>query len=136
MNKIRPSESLRRAYQGLNSSLSESKTPLSMPQASVLRALLQQGPLNQTMLVAASGVDRSTLSDMLVRLAGLGHIVAARRPEDKRASLVLLTPGGRAALLKAESALGTAEAAMMRKVPSADRAAFLRGLRALAGALS
>ncbi len=126
------SDDMRRAYQRLAANFAGGA--LTLPQTAVLRALLGGGPMNQTRLVEASGIDRSTLGEMLRRLASAGHVVAARAEGDKRANLVLLTPGGRTTLWKAEKALAAAEADLVAAIPAADRKPFLRALRALAEA--
>lgn len=89
------------------------------------------GVINQTSLVAATGIDRSTLGEMLKRMASQGYVAAVRLESDNRNNLISITPAGRKALLKSETALADAEASMMRMVPSADRTAFLRCLRAI-----
>lgn len=132
VRKTRPSDGMRRAYQHLVSTFSGA--PLTLPQTAVLGSLLHHGPLNQTQLVAACGVDRSTLGEMLKRLATMGAVVALRTEADKRAILVSLTPKGRAMLLKAQSVLSLAEASLMQMVPAADRTAFMRALTAIAEA--
>lgn len=134
MKKVRPSEGIRRAYQRLAATFADGKVALTLPQTALLRTLLEQGPLFQRQIKDFCGLDRSTLSDVLKRLATAGMVVAVRRETDQRAVMVSLTPAGRAALLKAETVLADAEAAMMKMVPSADRAAFLRSLRAIAEA--
>lgn len=126
---VRPSDAIRRAYQRLTADFN--KAPLTLPQTSVLRALMDRGIVNQTSLVAATGIDRSTLGEMLKRMASQGLVAAVRLESDNRNNLISLTPAGRKALLKSETALADAESSMMRMVPHADRQAFLRCLRAI-----
>lgn len=128
MKSIRPSEGVRRAYQRLAASFDG---PVTLPQAAILRSLLV-GARTQTQIVSASGIDRSTVGEMLRRMHAQGLTTAKQSEEDKRANLVEITKVGRRALIKANHALFMAEAAMMQMVPSADRAAFLRALRAIA----
>lgn len=132
MKKVRTSDGLRRAYQKLCVAFSDA--PLTLPQTAVLGCLFHKGPMNQTKMVAASGIDRSTLAEMLRRLATMGAVVAMQMEADKRANMVSITTRGRALFIKAEGALYEAEAGIMRLVPAPDRAAFQRALTALAEA--
>lgn len=133
--KMRTSEALRRAYQRLSAEFLQRGPAVTLTQASILRALLENGPVNQRRIMEASGIDRSTMCETLRRLAASGLVVAVRLPEDKRATMVSITPAGRSALQKVNSMVAEAEAGMMKLVPPADRAPFLRALRALAEVL-
>lgn len=126
--KTRPSEGIRRAYQRLNASFDAA---LTLPQTEVLRALYQHGPLYQRQITVLSGIDRSTLSALLRRMATDMLVANVRLETDKRAVQVTITPGGRKAFLKCEKALSEAEVALLNLIPAADRQAFLRGLKAI-----
>lgn len=132
--KVRASEALRRAYQRLGAEFLTSAPTLTLTQVAILRPLLQNGPQKQRQIMEASGVDRSTLSESLSRMATAGLVVAVRMPEDSRATMVSLTPAGRQALERADAAVSQAEGSLMKLVPPADRTAFLRCLRAIAEA--
>lgn len=56
----------------------------------------------QTDIVDASGFDRSTASEMIVRLVGAQLLARKRDSEDRRANTVKLTARGRKALAAAE----------------------------------
>jgi DNA-binding MarR family transcriptional regulator len=128
----RPSEGMRRSYQRLTAAFSGA--PLTLPQTALLRALHVLGPSNQTALVDATGIDRSTLSEMIRRLVLLEAVSAVRSDEDAREKRVAVTAKGRSLLKKAENLLFLAEADMMRLVPERDREVFTRALRAIAEA--
>lgn len=105
---------------------------LTLPQAGMLRALVTNGPMKQIALRAAAGVDRSTASSMMKRLAAAGMLVNVRLESDKRALLVSITPAGRAALLKAEAALAAAELEVVKMVPRVKRPYFKDALQHIA----
>src|SRR5688572_27203056 len=68
----------------------------------VLIAISENEGKSQTALVEWTGVDRSTLSEMVGRLQTKGLVHRRRTKEDARAYAVQLTPAGRQALRKAE----------------------------------
>lgn len=135
MRKERPSESIRRAYQHLGQAFNAAKVSLTLPQTSALRVLMQDGPQKQRSLCHLTGTDRATMSTLLARMATAGLVVAVREERDMRITMISITPTGREALLKADSALVLAEKRMMRLIRIADRPAFLRGLRAISESL-
>lgn len=89
------------------------------------------GPIFQRQIVEQTGIDRSTLSELLRRMATLGMVVNVRRMADLRSISVSITPRGRAALLKADDQLADAEASLMRTIKPEDRAPFLRAIQAI-----
>lgn len=135
MKNVRTSEAIRKAQQHLAAAFQTGKAPLTMPQAEVLRALFLHGPQYQRQITDLTGIDRSTLSSILQRLANDAMVANAKLEGHRRAILVTITPAGRKALDKANGALLTAEAKLVGFVLPADRAAFLRGLRAIAEAV-
>lgn len=130
MKKPRVSEGLRRAYQAISAEFSGDGR-LSLPQITVLRCLMAAGPIFQRQIVEQTGIDRSTLSELLRRMATLGMVVNVRRMADLRSISVSITPRGRAALLKADDQLADAEASLMRTIKPEDRAPFLRAIQAI-----
>lgn len=130
---IRPSEALRRANRRLGA-IFEPEAGLTVPQALVLNCLSDGRPQTQAHLVVATGIDRSTLSTMLESLRLDEWVTVRRSDADRRATVVTITPVGTKALKRGAEALLGAERCLMAMVPSRDRAAFLRGLRAIAEA--
>ena len=68
-----------------------------------------EGTLSQTDLVAATSIDRSTLSDVIRRLQGRGFVHRRRTKEDARAYNVKLTATGAARLKRARPVAATVE---------------------------
>ncbi len=126
--KCRPSEGIRRAYQRLTAPFDST---LSMSKTEVLQVLYQHGTLYQRQITELTGIDRSTLSDLLKRMATDGLVANARLESDSRAVQVTITPAGRKAFLRVEKVLALSEDALLNLIPKADRAAFLRGLKAI-----
>ncbi len=85
----------RRQVQLLSREIRE-KTGVTATQAQVLCALLNSEGGSQTILVSKTGIDRSTLADVVRRLLKRGLIARKRTKEDQRAYAVRLTPEGRA----------------------------------------
>lgn len=102
-------------------------------QIEVLRALLLHGPMVQRRITELSGVDRSSLSEMLRRLVEQRMAAQVRLESDMRAIMVSITPAGIQALARAERALLSAEDVILRKLPYRERGLLLR-LLAKAGA--
>ena len=70
---------------------------LTARQLAVLLAVADNEGLSQTDLVERTGVDRSTLADIVKRLKGKGLLQRKRTKEDARAYAVKLTEEGRKA---------------------------------------
>ncbi|WP_300544225.1 MarR family winged helix-turn-helix transcriptional regulator [Maricaulis sp.] len=105
---------------------------LTQRQFAVLHATGQQEGLTQTELVRITGIDRSTLAELVARMVRNGLLEREKLPDDARANAVRLTDDGRA-LLEA-AALGATEAdkAIMSALPKNKRASFLETLRRIA----
>jgi DNA-binding MarR family transcriptional regulator len=101
-------------------------------QVAVLAAVAAREGLTQTELVRTTGVDRSTLAEMVARMTSRGLLARSRSETDARANAVRLTEAGRAALSAAEPTLSAVDAAVMDLVPRARRAAFLEALTRIA----
>jgi DNA-binding MarR family transcriptional regulator len=67
---------------------------VSSSQYDILLAVQTHSPCSQTRLVEATGVDRSTLADVVRRLTKKGLLRRRRTKEDARAYAVALTPEG------------------------------------------
>lgn len=82
---------IRRAHQraeAIFTARCEDVTPM---QFDVLAATSVRQPATQTDIVNATGIDRSTLSDIMERLVAKGYIVRKRDPDDRRAYRVRLS---------------------------------------------
>lgn len=102
-------------------------------QFAVLISVFQNPGLSQTALVEASGIDRSTLTEVLRRMVDRGMISRSRTPADQRANALFLTEEGRLALESAFEAADRAQRRILAPVPEADRATAINILSALAG---
>lgn len=105
---------------------------LTARQFAVLDAINRHAGPSQTTLVAATGIDRSTLAEMIGRLIERDLIVRKRTENDARANAVRLTPKGLRALKSVTGAALRAEARLIAPVPSAKRTEFLKNLAAIA----
>ena len=106
-------------------------TGLTARQFAVLSVLADRQTASQTDIVEATGIDRSTLADIVRRLVARGFLARKRSRHDARAYDVRLTVGGRAALEAARPAVHRIEMRMLRTLPAGKRDEFLRALSAL-----
>ena len=70
---------------------------LTIRQFAVLAALNDDDGQSQSSLVDVTGIDRSTLADMVSRMEKTGLVQRVKSKEDARAKAVSLTDAGRAA---------------------------------------
>jgi len=107
---------------------------LTQRQFAVLEAVSLRAGLTQTDLVKATGIDRSTLADLVARMAKRGLLSRERSTLDARAMAVRLTPEGEAALADARPRVVEADRQIMALLPKGRRESFLEILGELAGA--
>ncbi|MBA4012834.1 MAG: MarR family transcriptional regulator [Phenylobacterium sp.] len=100
-------------------------------QYAVLAAVEAYEGLTQTDLVRITGIDRSTLADMVARMIVKGMLERQRSAADARANAVSLTETGRLALAEAKPKMAAADARLLRLLSSAKREALTTGLRDL-----
>ncbi|HEX8570336.1 MAG TPA: MarR family winged helix-turn-helix transcriptional regulator [Caulobacteraceae bacterium] len=100
-------------------------------QFAVLSAVADNEGLTQTDLVRATGIDRSTLAELVSRMIGKGHLVRERSSEDGRANTVRLTEKGRAALAEALPKVARADQKILSLIPARTRESFLSVLLTL-----
>jgi MarR family transcriptional regulator, temperature-dependent positive regulator of motility len=109
---------------------------LTQRQYVVLNALNEAKGLTQTALVDATGIDRSTLAELVARMEQRGLIARERSPHDARANLVTLSEGGLAALETCRERARAADDAVLSAFPKAKRQVFIDMLKLLTGELS
>ena len=80
-----------------------------------------------------TGVDRSTLADIVRRLVKRRLISRKRTKEDARAYALTLTDAGRRAIQEADPVLRAVEKEMLAAIPAKERAVWLNTLKAVAG---
>jgi len=131
-----PSHLLHRALQlALDIYAEETGTgALTQRQFAVLSAVMAKEGCTQSELVRATGIDRSTLAELVARLIGKDLLARERSTLDARANTVRLTDAGRTAVHEAGPKVAQADARIMALVPGAKRDAFLRTLRDMARA--
>ena len=103
-------------------------------QAVVLAAIANADEPSQTVLVNATGIDRSTMADVVRRLTKQGLVTRKRTRSDARRYAVRLTPKGYTALDDARDAESAAEAALLARLPQTLRTSLARSLARLADA--
>ena len=107
---------------------------LTKQQYTLLAALEHNDGASQTILVEITGIDRSTLAEMVRRMLEKGLLSRERTEEDQRANAVAISPSGRKALRSARNASDRAERALLDTLPLPDRQKFVRALAQIAQA--
>ena len=122
-----PSHLLHRALQLALDIYAEETGPdaLTQRQYAVLAAVAAHEGLTQTDLVHATGIDRSTLADLVARMIGKHLIARERSAADARANTVSLTETGRAALTATGPRVAAADARILKLLPARKRDTFL-----------
>ncbi|MCA6286444.1 MarR family winged helix-turn-helix transcriptional regulator [Phenylobacterium sp.] len=100
-------------------------------QFAVLTAVAEAEGATQSQLVRSTGVDRSTLAELLTRLTARGLVARLRSAGDARVNQVSLTESGRALLAATEPHAAAADLALLSRLPEDRRARFLKDLRRL-----
>jgi DNA-binding MarR family transcriptional regulator len=121
---------LRRCVQYANDLFSHEPgaSELTKQQFTVLSAVEQNEGMSQTDLVSITGIDRSTLAEMIRRMIERGLLDRERTEADQRANAVHIAAAGRKALRGAKTANERVERNLLAALPSSDRAKFVRML--------
>ena len=130
-----PSHLMHRALQLALDIYAEEAGPdgLTQRQFAVLEAVSHRSGLTQTDLVRATGIDRSTLADLVARMTAKGLLERERSTLDARAKAVRLSEAGAAALEAARPKVEAADKRILALLPKAKRDGFLARLADLAG---
>ncbi len=107
---------------------------LTKQQFTLLCALEHHDGVTQTTLVETTGIDRSTLAEMVRRMRERGLLSRERTEEDMRANAVAITQGGRKALKSARLAAERAERMFLEALPAPERPRFVKLLATIAAA--
>ncbi|MEG1029707.1 MAG: MarR family transcriptional regulator [Brevundimonas sp.] len=107
---------------------------LTQRQFAVLEAVSVRSGLTQTDLVKATGIDRSTLADLVARMTSKGLLERERSALDARAKAVRLSEAGQAALEAARPRVEAADKRILALLPKAKREGFLDLLTSLTDA--
>ncbi len=108
---------------------------LTKQQFTVLCALEHNDGASQTALVETTGIDRSTLAEMVRRMLERGLLSRERTEEDQRANAVAITQAGRKALRAARIAADRAERALLEPLPPAERTRLVKSLAVIASSV-
>jgi DNA-binding MarR family transcriptional regulator len=102
-------------------------------QFAVLAAADEREGSTQADFVRTTGIDRSTLADMVRRMIGKGLLERERSNLDARANAVRLTVTGREVLAEARPKMAAADARLLKLISGGGRrATFISLLRDLA----
>ena len=101
-------------------------------QFGVLLTLYQQGTLTLTELARQIRVDRSTLGEMINRMAERSLITKRNNGSDRRSAEVLLAPAGKAVLFEIVGGAAQLQGALLAPLAAEDRAHFMRCIKLVA----
>lgn len=104
-------------------------------QFTVLLTISQHEGLSQTALVEHTGIDRSTLADLVARLSNKNLIQRRRAKEDGRANTIRLSAAGRRALVATQPAAASVDKRLLGLLSPAQRREFLAALNTISDAL-
>ena len=107
---------------------------LTQRQFTVLAAAASADGLTQNDLVRATGIDRSTLADLVARMLAKGLLLRERSANDARANTVRLSDAGREALGAGAGAAADADERLLGLLSPKKRETFLKMLAGLAAA--
>ncbi len=100
-------------------------------QFAVLATVASAEGLSQTDLVERTGIDRSTLADIVARMLKKGLLQRRRTKDDARAYAVRLTEEGQRLLQLAKPRVETVDQRLLDTVPEVHRQQFLEALALL-----
>ena len=103
-------------------------------QFAVMEAVAAKEGLTQTDLVRATGIDRSTLADLVTRMTAKGLLDRERSTIDARAKAVRLSEAGAELLASARPRVEAADKRIMALLPKGKREGFIELLSDLATA--
>jgi DNA-binding MarR family transcriptional regulator len=95
----------------------------------VLSIVAREDNPSQTMICEHSGIDRSTLADIVRRLVSRGLLARKRTREDARRYAVRITDAGQRVLDEAVSVARQVEDGLLGVLPSSQRSDFENALR-------
>ena len=101
-------------------------------QFGALLTLYQRGTMTLTELATRIRVDRSTLGEMINRMAERGLIRKESNDADRRSATITLAKPGEQALLRLVSGAARLQEELLAPLPEADRMDFLRAMRLVA----
>ena len=112
-----------------------SKQGLTPRQYAVLVSVAENEGVSQTTLVERTGIDRSTLADIVRRMIKKGLLDRRRTREDARAYAVRLSQEGRQRLAMATPLAARADDRLLAALSAEDRKRFLEMLNSIVRSL-
>jgi DNA-binding MarR family transcriptional regulator len=94
----------------------------------MLSVVAEREGLGQIDIVAATGIDRSSVADLARRLVSRGWLQRRRTKKDTRLYAVRLTPEGRRVLATATPAARAADESLLAMLSPDQRVAFRNAL--------
>jgi DNA-binding MarR family transcriptional regulator len=104
-------------------------------QYAVLYTVANNEGVSQTGLVERTGIDRSTLADIVRRMQRKGLLQRRRTKEDARAYAVKLTEEGRRLLRSADPAARRVDERILEVLPGKQREQFMEELQSIVDTL-
>ncbi len=108
------------------------KSGLTHRQFTVLLAADAHEGKSQTELVKITGIDRSTLADLVARLMAQGYLQRRRTKDDARTNSIKLTPIGKKVLRQAQGGAEEVDKKMLQLLPASERKSMVDCLSLLA----
>ena len=102
----------------------------------VLVAVANQSGSSQQDIIDRTGIDRSTVSQVVQTMIRKGLLKRRRTREDARAYAISLTPIGQDVLKACEPIVGRIDEALVAALPAQRATAFVESLRTIVGALA
>lgn len=111
------------------------KSGLTQRQFTVLLAADEHDGVSQTALVKLTGIDRSTLADLVARLMAQGYLQRRRTRDDGRTNSIRMTAQGKKMLKMAQPGAEEVDKQIMGSIPASQRKNFVDALAVLAEAM-
>ncbi|WP_299536891.1 MarR family winged helix-turn-helix transcriptional regulator [uncultured Streptomyces sp.] len=105
---------------------------VSSQQFAVLNTLAREPGIDQRTLAGRTSLDRSTVNLIVRRFTDQHHVVQVRDPDDRRRTLLDLTPAGEQLLRGLIPAAERVNARLMDSLPETERAVAVSLLRKIA----
>lgn len=105
-------------------------------QFAILEAIANDPGISQTGLVDRTGIDRSTLADIVRRMLDKGLVQRERTAADARAYAVKLTRKGTNTLARMRPLAASVDKQMLEAIPKEQREPFLAALAHMVASLS
>jgi DNA-binding MarR family transcriptional regulator len=112
------------------------KADLTPRQFAVLICVAQNPDVSQTGLVEQTGIDRSTLADIVRRLVKKGLLQRKRTRRDARMYAVRLTPKGQSLLGQVKPLASKVDQRILSALRNDQRGVFMEALAEIVGAMN